>query len=83
MAWKRRSFSAEFKAEGEPLCKVGKGWLYVAMLLDLPSPGVAGWATSVEPIIQKRGVSSLGREPPRWFQRSWILGRADGVSVEG
>ena len=56
MARKRRSFSAEFKAEAVRLCKVGdRSIRQVAVDLDLTETALRGWvkraatATEVEP----------------------------------
>jgi|SRR6476646_9813398 len=54
MGRKRRSFSAEFKAEAVRLCKVGdRSIRQVALDLDLTETALRGWvkraATEVEP----------------------------------
>ena len=56
MARKRRSFSAEFKAEAVRLCKVGDRTIrQVAVDLDLTETALRSWV--------KRGVTHLEVEP--------------------
>jgi len=61
MARKRRSFSAEFKAEAVRLCQVGdRSIRQVALDLDLTETALRGWVKRASTEVEAEPDGSLG-----------------------